>query len=239
MRWMNRLACVMVLWLAVGCGGGNRSGVAGTYTPGDSVASVSFSREAAAPSAAQATSEVPTERMLVWTSYLTLKVGDVAKAERQATAIVEQAGGYVQSTSGNDEKRASLTLRVKADKLQDSIGALEKLGKVESRDVSSDDVTEQYVDVEARLKNKYVLRDRLTALLDRADKVTDVLAIEAELNRVQSDIDSMEAQIKSLKGRVAEATIYLTLERKRILGPLGHFFSGLYWVVEKAFVIRG
>lgn len=83
-----------------------------------------------------------------------------------------------------------------------------------------------------------MLRDRLTQLLEKAADVKDVLAIETELNRVQADIDSMEGRIKSLKGQVEYATVTLSLERKPILGPLGYLFKGLWWGVEKLFVIR-
>ncbi len=66
----------------------------------------------------------------------------------------------------------------------------------------------------------------------------DILAIETELNRVQADIDSMQGRMKSLKGKVDLATIELTLNRAKILGPLGYLFKGLCWGVEKLFVIR-
>lgn len=56
--------------------------------------------------------------------------------------------------------------------------------------------------------------------------------------RVQGDIDSMEGLIKALKGRVDYATVTLSLNRKAILGPLGYLFKGLWWGVEKLFVIR-
>lgn len=82
----------------------------------------------------------------------------------------------------------------------------EKIGNI-----AGEDVTEEYVDVEAQLKNKTVLRDRLQKLLETATKVEDILSIETKLNRVQGDIESMEARIRSLKGKVDMATINLYL----------------------------
>jgi hypothetical protein len=119
-----------------------------------------------------------------------------------------------------------------------AIGTMEALGTVYSRSVNGDDVTEKYIDVEARLKNKIALRDRLKQLLNKATEVKDILAIETELNRVQADIDSMEGIIKSLKGQVDFATVELSLERKQILGPIGYVFKGLWWGVKKLFVLR-
>ena len=106
------------------------------------------------------------------------------------------------------------------------------------RDLSSTDVTEEYVDIEARRTNLLALRDRLRALLDRATEVKDVVAIETELNRVQSELDSLDARMKALKGQVDYATLSVHLTRKPILGPLGYAAKGIWWVIEKLFVIR-
>jgi hypothetical protein len=87
------------------------------------------------------------------------------------------------------------------------------------------------------------LRDSLKVLLEKAAEVKDVLAVETELNRVQGDIDSMEGRMKSLKGQADLATVELKLiapeaEKKPIYGPLGYLFKGLWWGVEKLFIIR-
>ena len=181
------------------------------------------------------------ERMLAWKASLSVEVADVTNAALRAVALAEQNGGYLESRSDHSYGGTSLKLRLPAPAFINAIGALEALGRVESRSVESEDVTEQYVDVEARLKNRIVLRDRLRKLLDQATEVKDILAIETELNRVQGDVDSMEARIKALKGRVDYAVLDLYLSQQRpakILGPLGYLLKGLYWTVEKLFVIR-
>ncbi|MGD9780590.1 MAG: DUF4349 domain-containing protein [Kiritimatiellia bacterium] len=182
-------------------------------------------------------------RMMVWTADLTIQTEDLSNAVVQAVAIAQKNGGYLESRSDSTYSGATLKLRIPAKSFTNAVGSLESLGEVLSRRVASEDVTEQYVDVEARLKNKVVLRDRLRKLLDQATEVKDVLAIETELNRVQGDVDSMEARIKSLKGRIDYATLDLRLRQKeqkpkKILGPLGYLFKGLFWTVEKLFVIR-
>jgi hypothetical protein len=182
--------------------------------------------------------EVRAERMLIWRGALDLEVWNVSNAVAQAAALVQQQGGFVEQKSGNEEASASLRLRVPVAKFKAAVGALEELGTVTRRHISSEDVTEQYVDVEARLKNKVALRDRLKQLLDKATGVKDVLAIETELNRVQSDIDAMTARLKVLKGQADLATLEVSFTRKAILGPLGYVCQGLWWCVEKLFVIR-
>ena len=188
--------------------------------------------------ASPAPAAAPRKRMLVWRASLSIEVANVDDAVAQALAIAEQHGGYLERKSGDAVADASLSLRIPATAFAPSVGSLEKLGSVTYRYVSNSDVTEEYVDADARLKNKTVLRDRLRKLLDKATEVKDVLAIETELNRVQGEIDSMEARLKSLKGQVDFATLDLNFHRKKILGPLGYALHGLWWTLEKMFVIR-
>jgi hypothetical protein len=188
--------------------------------------------------------EVRPDRMLIWTAELSIQVSSVSNAVRETTTLVESQGGFVGQKSEQGDQSACLTLRIPTKAFNAAMGSLETLGTVTYKNVVGTDITEQYIDVEARLKNKIALRDRLKQVLEKATDVKDILAIEAELERVQSAIDSMEGRIKSLKGQVDYATVTLRLERRpppgktRILGPLGYLFKGLYWGVEKLFVIR-
>jgi hypothetical protein len=72
-----------------------------------------------------------------------------------------------------------MTLRIPSEKLDSAIGGLERIGEVKSKSISSTDVTEKYVDTQARLETKKQLRDRLQQLLEKAEDVKDVLAIPA------------------------------------------------------------
>lgn len=177
-------------------------------------------------------------RMLIWRAWISLEVGNVSNAVTRIKDVVTESGGYIENQSDSGEERASIALRVPVDSLTPAMTSLESIGKVTSRRVSSEDVTEQYVDIDARLKTMVALRDRLRTLLDKAQNVKDILAIEKELGRVQGDIDSMQARLKSLKGKVDFASISVTVRRRRILGPLGYLFKGAWWTVEKLFVIQ-
>jgi len=179
-------------------------------------------------------------RKLIWTASLGLQVRGVADTVTAVTAIAEGSGGYVESSqSGDYDNGASgrLTVRVPAASLNDTIGKIEALGKLTHKDVSSEDVIAECVDLEARLKNKLALRDRLKQLLEKAGEVEDVLAIETELSRTQADIDAMQARLKTLGGQVELATVHVSLERKKVLGPLGLAFKGLAWGIGKLFVL--
>jgi len=177
-------------------------------------------------------------RMLIWKASLSVEVADVKASVQQAADIVTSANGYIERKSDHGDKSTSLTLRVPSNDLKEIVEKIAEIGTVTSRYLSSKDVTEEYIDVEARLKNKIVLRDRLQKLLDKAEGVKDVLAIEKELNRVQGDIDSMQGRLKSLKGSVDLAELDVQFRRKKILGPVGYLFKGIWWGVEKLFIIQ-
>ena len=188
--------------------------------------------------AKESTEKVEQSRMLVWTADIEIEVSEITNSIATVIAFTAKQGGFVERTINRKDGSASMTLRIPAALLKPTITRLETIGTVTHQNVSAEDVTEKYVDIDARLKNKIALRDRLKQLLDKSTVVKDILSIETELNRVQSDIDSMTAQIKSLKGRADFATIDLTLTRSKILGPLGYLFKGLFWSIEKLFVIQ-
>ncbi len=183
-------------------------------------------------------SNPPQDRLLVWKARLSFEVWSVSNSLAQAEAIAAQQGGYAEYKSDDRDGYASLKLRIPVQSLTNTLLSLESLGDITSRYVENEDVTEQYVDTDARLKNKTVLRDRLRQLLDKATAIKDILAIETELNRVQSDIDSMEALLQSLQGQVDYATVDLSFHRKQLLGPLGYVCKGIWWTVSKLFVLR-
>lgn len=188
------------------------------------------------------TDQVQTDRMLIWEGSITLDVIGVAETQKKVTQYAKEAGGYVESTSQRrygDMPSVSLTLRIPAEKLRQVVGSLESVGEVTEKRISSEDITENYIDTQARLETKIKLRDRLQALLEKATDVKDILAIEKELTRLQGDIDSMTARLKSMKGKVDYASLEVTLNAQRqekVLGPLGYVWERAKWIVRKLFV---
>jgi hypothetical protein len=177
-------------------------------------------------------------RMLAWAATLAVDVPDIAEAMDEVKRLTGQMGGYVQAQSGGDDHSAEFTLRLPVSAFQNGVAALEKLGEVTRRNVGCDDVTERCIDTEAQLKNAIALRDRLKQLLDRARTVDEVLIVERELTRVQSQIDSLSGRLKALRGRVSLATVHLSLRRRSVPGPVTVVFQGLGWTLKKLFVWR-
>ncbi len=108
---------------------------------------------------------------------------------------------------------ASITLRVPSERLPAAEKELAALGRVISQSSSQDDVTQQHVDLKARLKNLQAEEARLRTFFLKATRVSEMLAIEQELSRVRGDIESMQAQITYLERQAALATLTVSLSQ--------------------------
>jgi hypothetical protein len=177
------------------------------------------------------------DRQIVRSGDLAVSVGSPEAALPEVERLVAQAGGLVEGSTAA-ESIIWLHCRVPAAELDRIMDAVAALGDEDRRSVSAADVTEEYVDLETRLRNDLALRDRLQQLLARAADVEDVLAIEKELNRIQSEIETRQAQLDRLELDVEMSALSITLQRERILGPLGYVGWGLWWAFSKLFVIR-
>jgi chromosome segregation ATPase len=178
------------------------------------------------------------DRKMVQSAVLAVSVDAPEETSSEVERLVKQAGGFVERSTATKDSNVSLHCRVPAPQLDQTMDAIAALGSEKFRSISAADVTEQYSDLETRLRNDLALRERLQQLLSRATDVEDVLAIEKELNRIQSKIETMQARFDRLKSEVELATLSVTLKRKRILGPLGYAGYGFWWALSKLFVIR-
>jgi len=112
------------------------------------------------------------------------------------------------------------------------------LGVNRRRRTTRRDVTYQYTDLEARLRSNIALRDRLQQLVARAATLDEVLTLERQIARIQTDIDGLQAHLDQLKSQATLASLSVSLDRKRVLGPLAVVGNGLAWAVGKLFFIH-
>lgn len=157
--------------------------------------------------------------MIVRTASLTLLTKDFDKTRAALEEVVRRHRGYsAQLTAGSESGSArtlSATFRVPADQLDAAISEIKQLAHVERESQGGEEVTEQYVDLTARLSNARRTEQTLLEVLEkRTGRLTDVLAVEQELARVREEIERMEAELKNLQNRVSFATLQVELREE-------------------------
>ncbi|MGE5543181.1 MAG: DUF4349 domain-containing protein, partial [Bacillota bacterium] len=158
------------------------------------------------------------------------------EAGRKVVTIVEMAKGFVQSSSmftdAGKYRGLSFSLRVPENRFGAILGELEALGKVTSKNITSEDVTEQFIDTEARLRNKERQEQRLLEIMGKANNVGELMQVENELNRVRSEVDMLKGRIKYLQGATSYSTISMTMTEPRddvSTGPILPGFADEVW----------
>ena len=208
-----------VLFLALGCGG-----------------------QMAAPSSSVDRGEVPNvptkdaeapqtnvqagvrARKIIYEAELHLVVEDLAIAEQAVIRLVQQHGGYL--ADGNVERRQGTQLtghwvaQIPVDQYDPFLEAAAKLGVPERRKQRREDVTEQYLDLEAQIANKKRLEERIQELLQKPGELKDLIEVERELARVRGEVEQLEGRLKFLQNRTSFTTITITaVEQRNYIPP--------------------
>jgi Domain of unknown function (DUF4349) len=223
-------AAALVAVTLAGCGGSGGGSAGGTRADAPSAAGglqtgeraeAALSAVPGAPRAPRApragTAQAPLlTRAVIQRAALTVYARNVANALFRVRGLVGDARGYVadehtETGSRGRPRRSTLTLRVPVDAFQTVLGELGNLGRLGSQQVSTEDVSTQLVDVEARIVSAERTLDRIRELLESADDFSDVLSLEGELARREADLASLQAQQAYLEDQTSLSTITLTL----------------------------
>ena len=173
--------------------------------------------------------------MLVRRGELAAEVEDLNPPLVRSHDLSASLGGYIASES-RDDRSVSVSLRVPEPKLDVALDSLSQLGTVTSRKVSSQDVTEEAIDVEARIQSLMAERDQLRQLLTKANAINDVFTVERELARVQGDIDSLQHRVEHLRNTSTMAELNAEFKKRREPGPLSVFFGAIGRGIGRLFV---
>lgn len=170
------------------------------------------------------------ERKVIKNDQLSLVVKDPTKNMKDIMALAEKLGGYVvssnlyQATYGPNNvsvPQASVVVRVPADKLTDTLDEIKKGAiEVQSENLTGQDVTDQYVDLQSRLTADQAAADQLTKIMQSAVKTEDVLSTFQQLQQLQSDIEVLKGQIKLIDESTATSEINVTLIAEESVQPI-------------------
>lgn len=179
------------------------------------------------PSAELPTTQGIMPSMVIRTGDARIEVDSLEIALARLHALATQLGGFIGNTSmqaGEREVRqAMVELKMPADRFEAARSGLSGIGKVEYVNVQAQDVSEEYVDVEARVENARRLESRLVSLLaTRTGRLEEVLSVERELARIRETIERYEGRLRYLRTRAAVSTLMITIhEKSPLVGQLG------------------
>jgi hypothetical protein len=209
-RLLIGLALVILLVVSVSCARApSTPPEEGGFTPAPPMSEVGKSSDSGALL-------VTEDRMIVRTGDMSLVVEDVTQARDDITRLADRLDGYVVSSwiSGEkDEMRGSISIRIPDERFEQALAELRELAvRVKSENTQSQDVTEEYTDLQARLNNAEATEKQYLALLEKATDVQDILSIYDSLSRVRQEIEQIKGQMQYLERTAAMSLISVRLE---------------------------
>lgn len=176
----------------------------------------------------EATAE--SSRKIVYTASVELESTDYDTTRQEILDAVEAAGAYLQSSyqygNAQDANRSvQYSVRVPVENYATLLSSIGETGNVLSQSESTDDITTNYIDVEARLTALEAQRERLSQLADQAETTADLLEIESQLSDVQYQIESYTGQLRSMQDQVTYSTVDIYLSEVATLTPTGVTFA--------------
>ena len=157
-------------------------------------------------------------RYIIRNARLSLVVQDIDEAVGQLQEETGRMNGYVSAldiyTISDDRRAGNITLRIPEERFDQALETFKAMGRTRNEQFDTDDVTRQYIDMEARIANLEAQEQRLRELLEIAETVEDILKVEAELSRIRGNLEAMQGDFKYLQERVRYSTFQIRLEER-------------------------
>ena len=152
------------------------------------------------------------DRKIIKEANLKIITKDLKNIEKEVTDIINNYDGYLADSNQwqSNRKYYRFTIKIPQKHFQSVVNKLEKIGSINNKQISSRDITRQYIDLKARLKNFKAQEKRYLSLLDQAKEVEDILKIEKELNRVRRNIEQLQGQLNYYNNKISFSTINAT-----------------------------
>src|SRR5438105_7386759 len=189
-------------------------------------ASTGTSAEQLVPNPSAPAQAGPANRKLIRNARVDLEVRNFEEAVQQIAGFASEDHGYLATSSSdkqeNGKLRGEVVVKVLPENLDDFLEKLRGVGDLKNQTIGNDDVTKQYLDTDARLKNAQAMEQRLLEVLKRkSDDINDLLAVEKELGRVREQIEQMQGELKFMDTQAQFATVTIALAEKDMDVPAG------------------
>lgn len=164
------------------------------------------------------------DRMVIASAFLTVEVEDFQEAYSGIYVLVQRFGGFIADSrsyeTDSGSRRGTIVLRIPEEKFLEAVREVEKIGHLKSKRITGRDITEEYVDLGARLRNLEAQEGRLLDLLSKAGSVDEILKVEKELERVRGGIEQIKGRMQFLENRVSMATVTVELYEPEPIKPV-------------------
>ncbi len=155
---------------------------------------------------------------IIVSGHLSLEVASIKQTREETIRLVDALGGFIEQESSfrsEDRNQLNMTIRTPVQQFQTLQDRLSSTAiHIDDKGINRQDVSEEYVDLEKRAANKKALEERYLQLLNQAKNMSDVLAIEQQLNMLRAEIEGYEAGLKQLDDNISYATLQLTVYEK-------------------------
>ena len=165
---------------------------------------------------------LPADRKIVRNAWLSLETKEFDEALSALGSLISESGGYIEQQSeegrslyqndGYYSRRATLTARIPAEKLDEVINRTGEICNIVSRSTSAEDITDRYYDSEAHLRSLELQEERLLEILSKAEQLEEVITLEQALSDVRYEIESLTAALRRMDSQVTYSSLSITLE---------------------------
>lgn len=190
------------------------------------------------------------QEKIIYSASMVLQVPEYDKAVERILQYVEDVEGFIETSSSynpNNQysnsqspamKEGYISVRISSNKLQEAIDEIGALGKVVSKEMSGENITSQYRDLQVELNNLEVQQERIVEIMKKAEKIEDVLEIERELNRIRTEINARETIIKNFDELVRYSSLGISLSEEKIstVNVQGSPFKNLGTKIQRGFI---
>ena len=193
--------------------------------------SEAYINESSASGATNTTGSVSVSRKIIKNAHIIMQTKDYEAFMIGVNQSVSSYGGYTEELNeynSSDDKPVSayIVYRIPADKLDGFLEQISKLGSVDSKEITQNDITDSYIDTESRIKALETEEKALLALLEKSDVLADIISVQDRLTQVRGELESYKAQLKAYDSQIDYSTVSISVsEAERIVKSDGSFSS--------------
>ena len=209
---MKKLLCILmliVIMVFTGCGSSKSASSSSQTAPEQS-------KEVYGNSADNTTTTASSESKKIVNCQIQITVDNLVNASNEIEAMAKDMGGYIEDSEVNDYNCYS-TVRIPYNNFDSFVLLIEKKYEIKDKRIESVDITEQYVDNDARLKNMKAQEAQMLEVYKKANTVEDILKVQSQLTEIRGDIESLEAKKKLWDRQVQYTTIKISIDKEQVI----------------------